>query len=70
MKWFKKAMGQPDWKSMAQTELEDAKLSLLRAETALDWAQSNVDYNINRIERLERALKNDVQRNVPTGANL
>ena len=69
MKWFKK-FSQPDWRTMAQAELEVAKLSLLRAETALDWAQSNVDYNVSRIERLERTLKNDMQQTMQSGAKL
>jgi hypothetical protein len=57
MNWFKKMIGQPDWTSLAVKELEEAKVSLLESETALDWARSNVEYNLSRIERLEHLLK-------------
>jgi hypothetical protein len=50
-------VGQPDWTGLAAKELEEAKVSLLESETALDWARSNVEYNLSRIERLEHLLK-------------
>lgn len=70
MKWFKKAIGQADWQAMAKTELEEAKLALLSAETALDWAHSNVEYNLSRIERLERMLNHGVQSKLQPRENL
>ena len=39
------------------TELADAHLSKLEAETACEYAQSIVDYNINRIKRLNTRLE-------------
>jgi hypothetical protein len=38
------------------TELADAHLSKLEAETACEYAQSIVDYNVNRIARLNKRL--------------
>lgn len=37
-------------------ELSEAHLSKLAAETAVEYAQSIVDYNINRIKRLNERL--------------
>ena len=34
-------------------ELAEAEMSLLKAETAVEWAQSSVSYNKNRIKRLK-----------------
>jgi hypothetical protein len=70
MKWFKKAISQPDWRTQAVQELEEARQALLRSETALDWAQANCDYNYNRIERLEKRLKDEMQSNVQSGQKL
>jgi hypothetical protein len=59
MKWFKKISSPPDWKTVVEQELKEAQLGLLRAETALDWAQAECDYQYSRIERLMNKLKQD-----------
>lgn len=65
MKFFKRHILQETTYLEALTaELEEARLSLLRSETALDWAQSNCDYNYSRIERLERKL-HELQQKLP-----
>jgi len=42
---------------MIATELADAHLSKLEAETAVEYAQSIVDYNVTRIARLNARLE-------------
>ncbi len=37
-------------------ELAEAEMELLRAETGVEWAQSVVTYNKNRIKRLKAYL--------------
>lgn len=39
------------------TELADAHLEKLNAETAVEYAQSIVDYNVTRITRLNARLE-------------
>ena len=38
-------------------ELADAHLSKLEAETAVEYAQSIVSYNVTRIERLNKRME-------------
>jgi hypothetical protein len=38
-------------------ELAEAHLAKLQAETAVEYAQSIVDYNVNRIERLNNRME-------------
>lgn len=42
-----------DLETMVEQEIEEAKRALLRAETGVEWAMSQVQYNRTRIERLE-----------------
>ena len=45
-------------------ELAEAHLAKLEAETAVEYAQSIVDYNVNRITRLNARLdeyRNDIE---------
>lgn len=42
----------PSPMELAARELIEAQHALLVAETGLDWAQASVDYNKNRILRL------------------
>lgn len=42
---------------MIAIELADAHLRKLEAESAVEYAQSIVDYNINRIERLNKRIE-------------
>ncbi len=37
-------------------ELAEAEMSLLKSETAVEWAQASVTYNKNRIKRLKAYL--------------
>lgn len=70
MKFFKRhVLQQHSYEDLINRELEQAREDLLRAETALDWAQSNCDYNYARIERLERRL-NALQPKLSTGQDL
>ena len=39
------------------TELSHAHLEKLEAETAVEYAQSIVDYNVTRIERLNKRVE-------------
>ena len=47
---------EPSLEAVVQKELGEAKLRLLEAETAVEWAASQVEYNRSRIARLERTL--------------
>ena len=60
---FKDPFRKPSPLEMIATELAEAHLSKLEAETAVEYAQSIVDYNVNRITRLNSRLdeyRNDV----------
>jgi|688.fasta_scaffold288312_1 hypothetical protein len=59
MKWFKKITTSPDWREVIGQELKEAQMGLLKAETALDWAQAEYDYQYNRMERLKGRLEKD-----------
>ena len=69
MNWFKRnnPLKQPSYYDLIERELQEAREALLRSETALDWAESNVDYNINRITRLEGRLR-ELQPKLQPGA--
>jgi hypothetical protein len=53
IKLFKSIYTTPSAIELIERELEDAILSKLIAETALDYAVSVVEYNTARIKRLE-----------------
>ncbi len=38
------------------SELAEAEMALLKAETGVEWAQASVTYNKNRIKRLKAYL--------------
>lgn len=46
----------PTIEQLAQDELYDAQVKLMQAQTALDWAQANVDYQTNRVARLKKQI--------------
>ena len=46
---------------LAARELDDARRELLEAQTALDYARSIVDYNTQRIRRLELRMQATTQ---------
>ena len=48
---------QPTPLEVIATELAEAHLAKLQAETGVEYAQSIVDYNVNRIERLNARLE-------------
>lgn len=54
---FKDPFRKPSPLEMIATELAEAHLSKLEAETAVEYAQSIVDYNVNRITRLNARLE-------------
>lgn len=55
--WLKKLYVPATCEELMVRELDTARRDLLMAETALDYAESMVLYNNQRIERLTAALK-------------
>ena len=55
--WLKKIYVPATCEELMARELDTARRDLLLAETALDYAESMVLYNNQRIERLTTALK-------------
>lgn len=53
---FKDPFRKPSPLEMIATELAEAHLSKLEAETACEYAQSIVDYNMTRIMRLNSRM--------------
>ena len=47
----------PSHLEVIATELAHAHLEKLEAETAVEYAQSIVDYNVTRIERLNKRVE-------------
>lgn len=63
MELMKEPFKKPTPLEMIATELADAHMEKLSAETAVEYAQSIVDYNVTRITRLNSRLdeyRNDV----------
>ena len=54
---IKEPFKKPTPLEMIAAELADAHLSKLEAETAVEYAQSIVSYNITRIERLNKRME-------------
>lgn len=54
---IKRAFRTPSAEELGLQELAEAKRQLLRSETALDWAKANVQFNRDRIARLEGGAK-------------
>ena len=57
MEMMKEPFKKPTPLEMIAAELADAHLEKLNAETAVEYAQSIVDYNINRITRLNARME-------------
>ena len=57
MELMKEPFKKPTPLEMIAAELADAHLEKLNAETAVEYAQSIVDYNVNRIARLNARLE-------------
>ena len=47
----------PELKTVIANELEEAHLSLLRAQTAAEYARAIIQYNQERIARLSARIK-------------
>ena len=63
MELMKEPFKRPTPLELIASELADAHLSKLEAETAVEYAQSIVDYNVVRITRLNSRMdeyRNDV----------
>ena len=56
MELMKEPFKRPTPLEMIASELADAHLSKLEAETAVEYAQSIVDYNVTRITRLNSRM--------------
>ena len=54
---MKEPFKRPTPLEMIAAELSDAHLQKLEAETACEYAQSIVDYNVARIERLNTRME-------------
>lgn len=54
---LKEPFKKPSPLEMIATELAHAHLEKLEAETAVEYAQSVVDYNVNRIARLNARVE-------------
>ena len=54
---LKEPFKRPTPLEMIAAELSDAHLQKLEAETACEYAQSIVDYNVARIERLNARME-------------
>jgi len=57
MELMKEPFKRPTPMEMIAAELADAHLEKLNAETAVEYAQSIVDYNMTRIERLNKRME-------------
>jgi len=57
MELMKEPFKKPTPLEMIAAELSDAHLEKLNAETAVEYAQSIVDYNMTRITRLNARLE-------------
>jgi len=57
MELMKEPFKKPTPLEMIAAELADAHMEKLNAETAVEYAQSIVDYNINRIKRLNERVE-------------
>jgi len=57
MELMKEPFKKPTPLEMIAAELADAHLEKLNAETAVEYAQSIVDYNMTRITRLNARLE-------------
>jgi len=57
MELMKEPFKRPTPLEMIATELAEAHMEKLSAETAVEYAQSIVDYNVTRITRLNARLE-------------
>jgi hypothetical protein len=57
MELMREPFKRPTPLEMIAEELADAHMEKLSAETAVEYAQSVVDYNVTRIERLNKRIE-------------
>lgn len=57
MELMKEPFKRPTPLELIAEELADAHMEKLSAETAVEYAQSVVDYNMTRIERLNKRME-------------
>ena len=57
MELMREPFKRPTPMELIATELADAHLEKLEAETAVEYAQSIIDYNVTRIARLNARLE-------------
>ena len=57
MELIKEPFKKPSPLEVIAKELAQAHLEKLEAETAVEYTQSIVDYNVNRIERLNKRVE-------------
>ena len=57
MELMKEPFKRPTPLELIAVELTDAHLEKLNAETAVEYAQSIVDYNVTRIKRLNERME-------------
>ena len=57
MEMLKEPFKKPSPLEVIATELADAHMEKLNAETAVEYAQSIVDYNVTRIKRLNERME-------------
>ena len=57
MEMLREPFKKPSPLEVIAAELAHAHLEKLEAETAVEYAQSIVDYNVNRIERLNKRVE-------------
>lgn len=53
-KTFKRLFTKPSIKVIAQEVLYDAEVELLKAQAALEWAQSHAEFQTIRVARLKK----------------
>lgn len=61
MRWLKSLYKMPTPKMVAAKELAEAELNKLAAQTALDRAKVEVEYNTARIQRLRKFLNDNTE---------
>lgn len=55
--WIRELFSKRDMLCLMKKELREASMTLLQAESALEYASSMVEYNTARIERLKKHIK-------------
>lgn len=61
MRWIKNLYKMPTPQMVAAKELAEAELDKLSAQTALERAKAQVDYNTARIQRLRKFLNDTTE---------